>query len=185
MYTNAQDVRSVQLKGIGFSVGAVYSGLGSLLKIDSTKSITLGVVASTASTVSSTVEDDFTYTSALLTSYDTVSTNQGNLRIPYTITGGISYMTNRLLLASDLSFQQWSRFEATGVVAMTNRNSYRFSIGGELRPPAEATGISSSRDIYRLGFFYNSTYYLIDNVPINETGVTGGIGFPILLQHTA
>lgn len=182
MYTNAEDVRSVELKGIGFSLGAVYSGLGSLLKIDSTKSITLGVVASTASTVSSAEEHDFTYTSALLTSYDTVTINEGNLRIPYSITGGISYMTNRLLLASDLSFQQWSRFEATGLIAMTNRNSYRFSIGGELRPPAEAPGMSTSRNIYRLGFFYNSTYYLIANEPINETGVTGGLGFPIFFS---
>jgi hypothetical protein len=178
-YTNAEDLRSVELKGIGFSLGAVYSGLGSLLKIDSTKSLTLGIVASTASSLSSTEEHDFTYTTTALTSYDTATINVGNLRIPFSITGGISYMTNRFLLASDLSFQQWSRFEATGLIAMTNRNSYRFSIGGELHPPSDASGMPTGRTVYRLGFFYNSTYYLIANEPINETGVTGGMGIPI------
>lgn len=181
-YTNAEDLRSVQLKGIGFSVGTVYSGLNSLLKLDSTCSFTVGLVVSTTSSLTSNEEHDLTYTTANVVSHDTQSVNQGHLRIPLSFAVGISYSSNRFLVASDVSFQQWGTFDGSGLIVPMNRNSYRIGVGAERIALREASATFLQRTAYRWGFFYNSTYYIVKNRPVNEAGVTAGAGFPIFFD---
>jgi hypothetical protein len=85
-------------------------------------------------------------------------------------------------VAGDYAFQQWSKFQGYGLIAPTNRNSYRVSVGGEVQSSREGLPKTAGTTAYRAGLFYNSSYYLIDNQPINETGVTGGVGLPLFLD---
>ena len=179
LYTNAVELRSTNLSGLGLSFGAIYSGLNSLLRLDSTNSLTVGLVVSTASNVTTHEEHQFTFATPSLTTHDTETVGDGTLRIPFSAVGGISYITRKFLAASDLSFQQWSKFDAGGSILPANRDSYRWSVGGEWLPSREASSTFSERLAYRLGFFYSATYYRVNDHAINEIGVTGGMGLPI------
>ena len=84
----------------------------------------------------------------------------------------------RYLIGTDVSFQDWSRYEEIGRHPTELRNSFRWSIGAERLPARQPTSFGS-RVAYRLGFNYNATYYRVKNESLNELFVAGGIGFPL------
>ena len=182
VYTNGQDLRSVDTKGLGFTFGAVYSGLASLLNFDKSRSLTLGLVATTTSYLSSSEEHQLTFSTSNLTTHDTETVRQAKITIPFCFGIGISYSSNRYLLAGDMFYQTWSKFDAAGLVSLPGRNSRRLGIGGELLPSKESSSKYGERMAYRMGIYYNSTYYLIKGEPINEIGITAGAGFPVFLD---
>jgi hypothetical protein len=100
--------------------------------------------------------------------------------IPVAIGGGVSYATERMILAADLYYQNWSRFVFDDAAQPGIRDSYRFSAGGEIQPQRDQSAPMYQRWRYRFGIFYNASYYTLRDEPVNEIGISGGFGIPVI-----
>ena len=179
-YTNAQDVRLTRLDGIGATFGVMYGGMKKLMNLPPDQFLNVGAVFSTISSLNSAEERYYAYTNTSLTTRDTVIYPEGKSRLPFAAGGGISFGTDRYTLASDLYYQNWSMFALHDSSVSDLRDSYRFSLGAELVPKKESSAPFFQRLSYRLGFFYDASYYNIKGEPIDEAGIAGGFGIPIL-----
>jgi hypothetical protein len=179
-YTDAEDIRLTRFNGLGATFGLVYRGLKGLLSLPPGETLNLGVVISTASRMTSAEERYFTYTTASLTTRDTVLNPEGTTRLPLAAGGGIAFTAEHYSLGADLYYQNWNAFTVNGVPSQDLRDSYRFSAGGEFIPKREASAPFFQRLGYRAGFFYDASYYEIKGEPINEIGFTAGVGIPIV-----
>lgn len=181
-YSNAEEIRSLQLHGAGVSLGIVYSGFGALLKLDSTRQLSLGMNLSSGTTLNMNEEHYLTYTATnqQITTRDTINLGERHLSLPLRLGIGAAFRTPEFVIASDVLFQRWSSFTATGAIAGTFRDSYRLNVGAELFPRREGTASFLQHIAYRAGFFYDASYYKIYGNPINETGFTAGFGIPVI-----
>ena len=180
LYTDAEVDRSARYNGIGFTCGAVYTGLKNLFGLGEANSLNLGAVLSTTSYLTTTDERyDFFSTSSTLTSQDTVILPDVTTKLPYSFGAGIAYQTEKIIVAGDLRYQRWTQFSVDGVSSPDLRDSYRFGVGVELLPKRETSAPFTQRIAYRFGCFYHSSYYQIHGEPINEFGVSGGFGIPV------
>lgn len=178
-YTDAEVTHTVHANGIGMTVGILYSGIKKLMNLSEAHSFNTGLVFSTSSLLKATEEKYYTYKFPTITSRDTGTAIDKDIRIPFSLGGGVSYSTERYLFAADIYYQNWGNFTIGGIKSSEIRDSYRLSIGGEMLPKRDPSVSYWQRVAYRLGFFYNSTYYRIKGEPINEFGITGGFGTPI------
>ncbi len=179
-YTNVDFTRSVDLRGAGFTLGAAYTGLRTLLNMPQTNALTVGAFFSSAVNLTTETNRRYVFSTSTLTSHDTLTTPGGTTHIPIAAGAGISYGTERYLLAADYMFQQWSDLTIDDASVPEIRNSYRISAGAELLPTRDPGASSLQKWRYRLGVFYNSSYYRLRDEPINEIGVGGGFGIPII-----
>jgi hypothetical protein len=179
-YTNAEDIRLTRFDGIGGTFGLVFSGLRSLLGLPPGRSLNLGFVVSTASDLTSAEERYFTYVAPTLTTRDTLFYPEGKTKLPLGAGGGIAYAADRVTLAADLTYQNWNAFSVDGAIPGDLRDSYRFGVGGELIPKKESSAPFFQRLAYRAGFFYDASYYNVAGEPVNELGLTGGFGIPVV-----
>ena len=92
---------------------------------------------------------------------------------------GLSYLhQNRYRFLGDFVFENWGNLKPFVLDPVTLRNSYRTSIGFEAIPEKGADTFWK-RIFYRAGLAYNSTYYQINGVGINEVLMSGGVGLPM------
>ncbi len=178
-YSNAEVIRSTQLRGTGFTFGTVYSGLSSLMNLSENESFTIGGFISTPTNLSAEREDYFSYTGGGVTTRDTSTMISGETRLPVAFGIGISYGGERMLFGADVLYQNWNAYTEYGVDVPETRDSYRYSVGAEVLPKRDITAPFTQRIAYRLGAFYHQTYYQIQNKPINELGFSGGAGIPV------
>ena len=171
--------RSLELKGIGFTIGSIYSGLKNVFHLSDANTLNIGIVFTTTPYLTAIEEKFYTYRTVTVTTRDTTTSDDFKIRIPYSLGFGASYLSDRFLFAADIYYQNWNRYTFNEVGASELRDSYRFSMGGELLPKRDQSVPFLQRMPYRLGFFYNSSYYRINDKPINEFGITGGFGIPI------
>lgn len=170
----ATTIERTDVSGIGGTVGAVFSGLGTITKpLDG---LIVGGFISLPSTP--TTETRFTY--EFPQERDTSETTESSLSIPLAYGFGLGFsIDERHLLAADLSGQLWNDTELLGIKSTDLRNSTRFAVGAE-RVGARGTDAPwLDRISYRLGFAYSSTYYFIQGEPIHEWSVTGGLTTPV------
>ncbi len=181
-YSNAEETRSMISHGLGGTIGVIYTGLSRSLNLDSTRSLSVGLVTSFGTNLTTREERYYAYTdnSQSLITRDTTSSDDTQIQLPLRLGVGVSYKTSEFLVATDFLYQQWSKLTSVGALAGEFRDSYRFSIGGELFPRREASATFFQRLAYRAGMFTDASYYKINGESINEFGVTGGIGFPII-----
>jgi len=85
--------------------------------------------------------------------------------------------SEKFMVGADFGWQNWSKFIAFGQ-ADSLKNSLQFSIGGEFLPSEQVYTDYWKRVKYRLGFRYNKTYLNLNNTPLNEFGITFGLGLP-------
>ena len=168
-YANDGIIRSTELRGIGFSFGAIYTGLRKILQLPDASTFNLGALFTTTSYLNETDERFYAYNSSGAITGDTVTLPGTKTKIPFSTGGGLSFSNDRFLIAADIFYQHWSAFQ--DVNGATIRDDHRYSIGAELTP---------KRVAYRLGFFYNETYYQLHGIDINETGITAGLGLPVI-----
>jgi len=176
-YTNAEVRRSTYLKGIGFTFGGIFTGLNHLLNFPKSSSLNIGLMITTGSDLKQTEEKYYKYNTQVVLSYDTLITEKEDLHFPYAIGGGISYTTERLLIASDFHFQKWSGRSVFDTPEL--QNAMRIALGTELLPKKDPSQSPLKHTVYRAGIYYNSTYYKIKNRSIDEFGITAGMGIPV------
>lgn len=176
---SSSDRREAHLRGIGYTFGAIYSGLGSVLGLRLEESLRFGVVFHTASSLTQEEERVVTYRQPSATTVDTITTPDRTLRIPYALGFGISFQDEQLILASDLLMQPWSRSVVGGLLSPARRNSLRWSGGAEFTPKRESTAPYFQRASYRAGVYYHQSYFELGGKPVNEMGATAGAAFPL------
>lgn len=83
-----------------------------------------------------------------------------------------------------LEFQQamWSNY-ANDAKPENFSDTWRFSVGAEYVPEALSYNRYARRVRYRAGFFYGSDPRSLDGEQITHTGLTLGLGFPIILPR--
>jgi hypothetical protein len=179
-YTNPEVRRSTYLSGIGFTFGGIFTGLNELFKLPKSSSLNIGFLLTTGSDLKQTREKYYKFNNQVILSYDTLITEAEDIHIPYAIGGGISYTTERYLIASDVYYQGWKGTTIPETPEM--QNVMRISLGTEILPKKEPSTSPLKQTIYRVGAYYNSTYYKINNHSIDEYGFTAGIGIPIFSE---
>ena len=174
-YSNSVLTLSDHYSGVLFTFGASYSGVGDLVGSSFLKSLVLGFVVETPTSLD--VRED--HLTATAQQYDTTSTQFGKADIPTFFGIGASYaLADRYVFAADLAMQDWSNAKNFGLHPAELRNSTRFGGGFEVRPSKDASTYWE-HVIYRAGFYYNSSYIQVDGQPINAMFATVGLGLPI------
>jgi hypothetical protein len=170
-YTSTTFDRSIYYSGFTFTLGAIYEGIDQLLDLPSLHNLSLGLTLRTASSLDANAE-------RIYSEGDTTNQN-GTADIPLSIGLGLSYLhQGRYRFLGDFVFENWGNLKPFALDPVTLRNSYRTSIGFEAIPEKGADTYWK-RIFYRAGFAYNSTYYQINGVGINELLMSGGVGLPM------
>ena len=170
-YTSTTFDRTIYYSGFTFTLGAIYEGIDQLLGLPSLHNLSLGLTLTTASSFNANVE-------RIYSEGDTTNQN-GTADIPLSIGLGLSYLhQNRYRFLGDFVFENWGNLKPFVLDPVTLRNSYRTSIGFEAIPEKGADTFWK-RIFYRAGLAYNSTYYQINGVGINEVLMSGGVGLPM------
>jgi hypothetical protein len=172
-YAGGVSTTTMTLHGLTMSIGGQFSGFGNISQ--SLSQFSLGFVVTSRGNLKTERQTTYDY----LTERDTIPAAKERLTIPVAYGFGLAYQpSERYLFAADYYAQQWGTATFNGIDPPEIRNSFRVGIGGERLPERDATKWFA-RLVYRLGFYYHSTYYKINNQPINEWGVTGGLAIPL------
>lgn len=108
----------------------------------------------------------------------TIDTIHGRIyELPTSYSFGLSYeKSDKLLLAADFSFQQWSSAKFEDRNEFNNR--LKVAIGGELTPNLYSRPYFN-RVRYRAGVNYTDSYIDVNGKGFKELGATVGAGFPV------
>ncbi len=163
--------RSTYYSGFTFTLGTIYESIDKLLNLPSLHNLSIGLTLTTASSLDA--QEQKIYAGS-----DTAF-HRGTFDLPFSVGLGLSYLHHdRYRFLSDLVFENWGSTKYFGSHPTELRNSLRTSIGFESIPSREADTFWK-RISYRTGFIYNSTYYKINDVGINELLISGGVGLPM------
>jgi len=103
----------------------------------------------------------------------------GKIDIPMGFSAGFSLArTNRWLVSSDFSYQQWSDFTYYGASDIL-RNGLKFSLGGQFKPSPLDVGTYWKRINYRMGFRFEQSNLELRNTPLRDFGISFGVGLPM------
>lgn len=133
-----------------------------------------GGIASPLSLREDLLVETFRYTSTgVIIAKDTVTWvegEKGKVQIPLHLAGGLSLQRgDRWMLGADLSFQDWSSYEAFGINDSLQQ-SYQIALGGQYK----------YNSIYlRGGIRFHQTYLNIRDNQLNEYGISFGVGIPV------
>ncbi|MCX6121322.1 MAG: hypothetical protein NTX44_06845 [Ignavibacteriales bacterium] len=163
--------RATYYSGFTFTLGAIYEGVDQLLNLPSLHNLSLGFTLRAASSLDANIK-------RIYSEGDTTNQN-GTADIPLSTGFGLSYLLqNRYRFLGDIVTENWGSVQNFGIHPTELRNSLRASFGFETLPAKEADTFWK-RIVYRAGLAYNSTYYQINGIGINEFLVSGGLGFPM------
>lgn len=175
---------SYHIDGIHLTGGIQY-----LFKFKENHQIGLGVVYSNTAYIWAKEKLMINYyegTYSSVTTYDTVYYNdkkRGNLYIPQSIGGGLSYTyKDKLIIAADLTWNNWEKYQFFGH-GDSLQNSFTASLGAQYIPDPLSNKFFK-RMTFRLGAKYSSGEILLRSKPIDEFGVCLGVGFPLTTFNT-
>jgi hypothetical protein len=165
---------NVTTHGITATAGAVFTGLGDIS--ESLRPFALGFIITSRGNLKTERQITYEFTSEL----DSAASVNGRQSIPIAYGFGLTYqLGDRYLFAADYYAQPWDNTQFNGVDPSEIRNNLRVGVGGERLANRDPSARWLDRISYRLGFFYDATYYRINREPINHWGVTGGFAIPI------
>jgi long-subunit fatty acid transport protein len=150
--------------------------VGSIFNNKTLEDLSIGVFYQTRYNLSSDV--DKIYGSSI--GYDTVSNSEEDITMPEAFGFGISNkFGDRYIVSGDVYFQQWSQYKEGGVTPGGLQNSIRYGLGFEMTPSSRKDRKFFDDLYYRLGVFYDKSYYKVNNEDIIRYGVSAGIGIPL------
>ncbi len=119
--------------------------------------------------------------------YDTsyaILNQKGNMRIPQSVGGGLSYTyKDKLTVGVDVAWQNWQKYavrlkdQATVSSVDSLRNAFIVNVGMQFIPDP-TSGKFGKNIAFRLGTSYSTGYIMVGNTPIAEYYVSAGIGMP-------
>jgi hypothetical protein len=89
---------------------------------------------------------------------------------------------NKFRIGLEYERSAWSSY-TNDAKPETFSDAWRFSFGAEYIPEALSYNKYARRVRYRAGFFYGSDPRSLDGTQITHTGITLGLGFPIILPR--
>jgi hypothetical protein len=167
------------INGLTVTLGGTYTGLGDLTP--ALRPLTVGFVLTTRGAMKSRMQSIYKFTSADVTAErDTSAEISTTSSIPVSYGVGLAYQASeRTTIAADYFAQPWTGAEINGSTPTSIRNSHRFGIGVERGPAKEMFAPLTERMSYRFGAYYYATYAAPAGHPVNEWGVTAGLGLPV------
>lgn len=123
---------------------------------------------------------EWDYTQGTDVSADTLYSEQESAShyvLPRRIGFGMSYNSEKVILAGDVEFNQWSSAEIDGYTDDL-RDTWKFAFGMELTPDRfgqQAFGRMS----YRLGGYFENSYLKVNGRGFNTYGITAGLSIPL------
>ncbi len=182
-YVGAELTRTENIRGAGSTFGILYDRLGAALGLEGGSSAALGFSVSTAAWPSVSSERIYNYTAASSANpLDTIDGGERSFRIPFSVTGGVSYRSGSLTAAADVRYQDWSGTAFEQSAATRLKRNLRFSAGVELFRAAGPNVNPARTTSYQFGLYHDAGYLEIGGEPISENGLTAGIAFPILAE---
>ncbi len=156
-----------------------------------TRWITLGLTAESNHRLNTITDAYFIRSTGRLSSgqysnADTL-TRSTNLREPMTLPGsislGIQYVKlDKLRLGAQFGFENWSDYK-NEARPETMRNTVSVSAGAEFIPDATSYNHYVRRVRYRVGAYYRQDPRMVGGKGLDDTGVSFGFGFPIVLPR--
>lgn len=120
-------------------------------------------------------------TASAASSYDTVANivgRSGNMHIPQSIGGGLSYSyKDKILIAADVTWQNWSQYRIMDQ-SDSLKNAINTSIGFQFIPDPNSSKLHKRLTI-RAGFRHSTGYIKIKDTPISEYSISLGLGIPL------
>lgn len=169
--------RTAYYSGFTFTLGTIYEGIADLLNIQALRSFTVGMTLTTGNSLDADIQR--TYSASSYYSSDSTVTENGTAETPFSLGFGLSYLyQSRYRFLGDVVTERWGSTKYFGLHPAELRNSLRTSLGFEALPTKDAVTFWK-RIVYRAGLAYNSTYYKINGVGIDEFIISGGLGLPM------
>lgn len=177
-FFNSRILHNTYLDGIYLSGGLQY-----FIPIKQKSKLGLGVVYENTAYIwarENILINNFTGNFSSTTDYDTiyyVDADKGNLVIPQKVGFGISYSyDNKLLVGADFSWQNWSNYELMGKKDSL-KDAFNVALGVQYTPDPTSSKYHKKMQ-FRVGTNFSTGYLMLRDTPIQEFGVTFGIGFP-------
>ena len=178
-YYGTNFLNTLQLRDFLINYGLQYT-----YKINKEKHIGIGIVFGNSTNIKATQNDLIRNFEGLPEQYyfmDTIANTsvKGNVKFPLKIGGGLSYESlNKLLIAGDFEFQQWSKYSVFGVNDSL-KDIISTSFGAQFTPQKYSSLSYYKRMTYRIGIRYSESYLELKNTQLDEFGVSFGFGFPL------
>lgn len=90
---------------------------------------------------------------------------------------GISFNSDKLIVASEVLYNQWSNAQVSGYEDDLI-DTWKYAGGIEITPNRFGDKVLK-RISYRLGGYYENSYLMVDDILISAFGITGGLGIPL------
>jgi hypothetical protein len=175
---NTRQIRSVRVDGLSILAGLQYTK-----RFKGEKALTLGATYSYGMNQSARENlfiGSYVNTGEIDFYLDTLSDAQnkkGSIKLPSSYSFGFTYRQgNTWMLGADFKTTDWKGYRYFGQADDVLNNSYQVSAGAQFVPDYTAKKLSLRRTAYRLGARYGRTYLNLNNTPVNEWGVSVGIG---------
>ena len=178
-FANSLINNSILVDGIYLSAGAQY-----FVNINEKHRLGLGAVYENTAYIWAKENNlvlNYEGVATAASTYDTVANivgNKGNMVIPQSVGGGLSYsFKNKILVAADVTWQNWSKYR------IMNQNdslkdAINVSVGFQFIPNPTSTKLHKRLAI-RAGVRYSTGYIKIKDTPITEYSVSLGLGIPL------
>jgi hypothetical protein len=100
---------------------------------------------------------------------------------PLNLTLGLAWQPfERFVIGGDIDYIDWqSGYLFNGLPLSYMNNNYRIGAGVEFKPSKRRLAAFLNRVNYRAGVFYGQMNFLANDQPVNEYGVSFGLGLPI------
>ncbi|HLF13405.1 MAG TPA: hypothetical protein VI932_00765 [Bacteroidota bacterium] len=180
-YTNAELTRTANVKGAGATFGVLCDELARIAGLPAGQTLAMGLSLTTTSWPTVGGERIFNYGAAVSTNpNDTLEGGERSFRLPFSLTGGLSYSSGNVLAAADVRYQDWGGNTYETYPGVRLKNGLRISAGAEITS-GDAVNVSPGRRVsYTFGLYHDAGYLEIGGEAISENGVAAGITFPIL-----
>jgi len=127
------------------------------------------------------VDDGVEY---ILDTIDYRPKEKGTIILPDGLGFGFSLVKqNRWLVGMDLNWKNWEKYKVFGSNDSLN-NSWNVALGGQFTPNNTSISGYWKRVSYRMGTRYEHTYIQLLGEPINEFGISFGVGLPLPRTNT-
>ena len=112
-------------------------------------------------------------------SSDTVVHKRGSIFVPPSLTTGFSISKGtKWSIATEFSFQDWSKFRSINEEDEGLEKTWKVGLGGEFTPDLLSFRSYLKRITYRAGLSYEMTPYLVNNNQVKDFGINFGLALP-------
>lgn len=174
-YTNTYTRKENNLTGSFLKSGLIFN-IGEFLKSKKIGDFSIGFFYQSKLNLNS--DEDVIYASSLVN--DTVKKLSLEIQLPQAIGFGITKSIGKqVILSGDVLWQQWEKFIPGNLAVNNYTNSLRYGLGAEILPAIKSDKTFWESLTYRVGLFYDISYYTINGEKVNRFGFGIGFGIPL------